>query len=166
MVKTRVLMGLTALVAAGVGIASLVHHRCKVDEQRALGEIVRFGIETRAFAFDLNDRGYVSPARLVQPSDDQPSVRLLPGRYLLEERAGYQFAFAGRDSKPAPSRPWRVSPAFRAFTYSATPLPSSCAKRSFLLSSETMAVHARDDGRLPTTDDPVFQRLDGARISQ
>ena len=112
-------MGLAALVATGLGVASLVHHRCKVDEQRALDEIVRYGIETRAFAFDLNDRGYVSPARLVQPSDDQPSVRLLPSRYLLEVRGGYRFAFEGRDSEPEPSRAWRVSPAFRGFTYSA-----------------------------------------------
>ena len=166
MAKKRVLMGLAALVASGVGVASLVHHRCKVDEQRALDEIVRYGIETRSFAFDLNHSGFVSPAKLVQPSDDQPSVRLLPGRYLLEERGGYRFAFEGHNSEPAANRRPRVNPAYRGFTYSAVPSPSSCARRSFLLSSETMAVHVREDGQLPTTDDPIFQRLDGSRISQ
>ena len=165
MAKKRALTGLAALAATGIGIVSLVHHRCKVDEQRALDEIVRYGVETRAFAFDVNDRGYVSPAKLVQPSDDQPSVRLLPGRYLLEERGGYRFAFEGHNSEPAANRRPRVNPAYRGFTYSAVPSPSSCTRRSFLLSSETMAVHAREDGQLPTTDDPILQRLDGTHIS-
>jgi len=165
MAKRQVLIGVAALVATGIGIVLLVHHRCKVDEQRALDEIVRYGLETRAFAFDVNDQGYVSPAKLVQPSDDQPSVRLLPGRYLLEERGGYRFAFEGHDSEPAPNRRPRVHPAYQGFTYSAVPLPASCTRRSFLLSSETMAIHAREDGQLPTTDDPVFQKLDGTPIS-
>ena len=70
MATKRVLIGLAALVATGVGVASLVHHRCKVDEQRALDEIVRYGIETRAFAFSLNHRGYVSPATITcRPSE-------------------------------------------------------------------------------------------------
>jgi len=165
MTTNRVLKGLAALIITGIGIVALVHHRCEVDEQRALDEVVRYGVETRAFAFHLNNRGYVSPAKLVQPSDDQPSVRLLPGRYLLEERGGYRFAFEGHHSEPAPDRRPRVRPAYRGFTYSAVPLPSSCTRRSYLLSSETMAVHSREDGQLPTKDDPVFQRLDETPIS-
>lgn len=90
MSKRAAVSGL-AVVLAGPVLVILVHHRCGLDEERALEELVRFGLETRAFAFYLNGGGYVSPARLVQPSDDQPSLRLLSTRFLLDERGGFRF---------------------------------------------------------------------------
>ena len=89
-------------------------------------------------------------------------MRLLPAHFLVGERHGYRFQFEGWDSEREDDEPWLVAPAFRHFTYVAVPERSLCSDKSFLLSSETMAVHIRTDGKPPTTDDPILERLDGA----
>ena len=66
----RAVNGGLAVVLTGLTLGFLVRHRCGLDEERALEDLVRFGLETRAFAFDVNRHRYLSPARLVQPSDD------------------------------------------------------------------------------------------------
>ncbi len=54
----RAVNGGLAVVLTGLTLGFLVRHRCGLDEERALEDLVRFGLETRAF--DVNRHRYLS----------------------------------------------------------------------------------------------------------
>lgn len=153
------LVSLHLVGAALVLAAWLEHWRIEKNETQAVSDLIHFGEWSLSVASRVNNGGLPAPEARSREGYPQ-SFQALPSRFVSSQRHGYRFGFKGFRSAPPRGQVWVLAPAYQAFIYTALPVvPGKSGRRTFSLLSGTMAVHYRDDGAIPTFDDPVIKRL-------
>src|SRR5262249_54409953 len=119
-------------------------------------QMIQFRDASIAFPAKVGENGFMPPDRL---SDAAFFAQLhaapqLPAWFAEPQRDGYVFEFAGDDCTWRPHMVELGTLCF-GFVYSARPLDSSAAKRSYALFSADERVHYRTGGGIPSQGDPV-----------